>query len=72
MTPYNGLANRNVSDVTCLPATGLRSETHRSAHHLPTRADLPPELAEIADAWPGLPEPVKAGILAMVRAAQGR
>ena len=30
---------------------------------------IPPELADIIDAWPDLPEPVKAGILAMVKAA---
>ena len=30
-----------------------------------------PDLAAIVDSWPTLPEPLKAGILAMVRATQG-
>jgi len=31
--------------------------------------DIACELAAIIDAWPRLPEPIKAGILALVRAA---
>ena len=31
---------------------------------------IPPELASVIEAWPDLPEPVKAGILAMVRASK--
>ena len=40
------------------------------APHLPhdTRK-MPPGLAEVADAWPTLPEAIRAGILAMVRAS---
>ncbi|MHB1038121.1 MAG: hypothetical protein ACYC35_27250 [Pirellulales bacterium] len=30
---------------------------------------LPAELSQIIDAWPTLPEPIKAGIMAMVTAA---
>ena len=30
-----------------------------------------PGLASVIDAWPKLPEPVRAGILAMVRASVG-
>ncbi len=29
-----------------------------------------PQLASVVDAWPRLPEPVKAGILAMIRPAE--
>jgi hypothetical protein len=32
---------------------------------------LPPELAEVVKAWPNLPEAIRAGILAMVKAATG-
>jgi hypothetical protein len=31
--------------------------------------DLPPDLAAVVAAWPTLPEAIRAGILAMVRAA---
>ncbi len=39
----------------------------------PTLANLniAPELAALIDAWPRLPEPIKVGILALVRAAGG-
>jgi len=36
-----------------------------------TSADLPPDLAEILKVWPSLPPAIRAGILAMVRAAMG-
>jgi hypothetical protein len=35
-----------------------------------TRLDLPSDLAAIVVAWPELPEAIKAGILAMVKAAR--
>jgi hypothetical protein len=31
--------------------------------------DAPPDLAAVVAAWPDLPEPIRSGILAMVRAA---
>ena len=40
----------------------------RLALHLPYET-LPPELTALIDAWPSLPEPIKAEILAMVRAS---
>jgi len=33
-------------------------------------APFDPELAAVVEAWPTLPEPIKAGILAMVQAAE--
>jgi hypothetical protein len=32
---------------------------------------LPPDLAALVAAWPDLPEPIRAGIMAMVRASGG-
>lgn len=46
-----------------------------SAHSCPPTATksattIPPDLGEIIDAWPSLPEAIRAGILAMVRASR--
>ena len=43
----------------------MQRETVGSAH------TLPPDLSEVAAAWTTLPEVVKFGIVAMVRAASG-
>jgi hypothetical protein len=32
---------------------------------------VPPDLAAVVAAWPTLPEPIRAGILAIVKAASG-
>jgi len=32
-------------------------------------AQIDPKLADLVSAWPTLPEPIKAGVLAMVKAA---
>ncbi len=37
----------------------------------PTVPDTDPLLAALIDAWPTLPEPIQAGIIAMVRATGG-
>jgi hypothetical protein len=39
------------------------------AAHTAGLAPLPADLAAVIDAWPALPKPVKAGILAMVETA---
>jgi hypothetical protein len=36
---------------------------------LPNSPDPDPDLAEVMDAWPALPDAVRAGILAMVKAS---
>jgi len=38
---------------------------------LPYGTEFPPDLVAIVAAWPELPEAIKAGILAMVKAAAG-
>ena len=41
------------------------------AHHLPTDTrKTDPDLATVVAAWPGLPEAIKAGIQAMVKASR--
>jgi len=57
-----------------LTSSGLRISRPPLAHPVPTdtRPTLPPDLAAVIDAWPNLPEPIRAGILAMVKAASGR
>jgi len=52
----------------------LRDATEAiAAHTAAPRSDAPndPDLAALIAAWPDLPEPVRAGINAMVRAATG-
>jgi hypothetical protein len=49
----------------------LRIVNPSLAHHLPTDTrHCPPNLAAVIDAWPTLPEPIRAGILAMAKAAR--
>ena len=39
----------------------------------PSPAEIPPDLAEVVSAWPDLAEPIRAGILALIRASgEGR
>jgi hypothetical protein len=54
------------------PATQTARLLGVSARPLPTEARrTPPDLAEVVAAWPELPEAVRAGIVAMIRAASG-
>jgi hypothetical protein len=61
-----------------IPPTEQRNTKHhkdktsindRLAQHLPYKL-LSCDLAAVVDAWPSLPEPIRAGILAMGRAAE--
>jgi hypothetical protein len=48
----------------------LRQPTIALAHHLPTdTCQIDPDLGDVVAAWPALPEAIKTGILAMVKAA---
>ena len=52
---------------------GLRIATPPVSHHLPTdTCKTDPALTAVVAVWPKLPEAIRAGILAMVRAASGR
>jgi hypothetical protein len=43
----------------------------RLSLHFPYES-LPPDLAAVVFAWPTLPEPIRAGILAMINASSGK
>ncbi len=48
----------------------LRQPDPSFAHHLPTdTSKIDSDLAAVVEAWPDLPEVLKAGIVAMVKAA---
>ncbi len=50
---------------------GLRSKAPALAHHLPTDArQTDPILAEVVEHWNNLPEAIREGILAMIRASR--
>jgi hypothetical protein len=48
----------------------LRHSSETLAHYLPTdTCKNDPELAAVLSAWPALPEAIKAGIVALIKAA---
>ncbi len=49
----------------------LRRSTQAIPHPLPTDTCQDHDLAAVVDAWPELPGALRAGILAMVKAASG-
>lgn len=49
---------------------GLRLAPSPLAHHLPTDGrTIPSDLTQVVEAWDRLPDAVRAGIVAMIRAA---
>jgi hypothetical protein len=68
---YNPLIKSQTSEAhkpQC--GKGLRISTPPVSHHIPTdTCQNDPDLAAVVDAWQTLPEALKAGILAMVKAA---
>ena len=53
-----------------MPGNSLRQGPSQVAEHLPNdTCQTDPDLAAVVAAWPELPEAIKAGILAMVKAA---
>ena len=47
------------------------SKSERLSQLVSYKGSLPPDLATIVDAWPRLPEAVRASILMLVKAASG-
>jgi len=78
-SPGGGMADAGDSKspgtfhLTSDRTTSYPSISDRLSHPLPTGApETPPDLALVVVAWPTLPEPIRAGILAMVKAASGK
>ncbi len=71
--PTNGgFANRQRTPENT-EKTGISADAGADAGAVETkRGQFGPDLQAIIDAWPALPEAIKAGILAMVRAAGPR
>ncbi len=66
-----GFEVRDSRDRTVIQGNGLRQVIDLPAHYLPTdKCKIDPELAAVAEAWPALPEAVKASILILVKAAK--
>ena len=75
LNPFNSLANCR-SDSTsgggpegC--GDGPEALGRLLAHIAAELAEIAPDLATVVDAWPTLPGPIKAAILAMIESAKG-
>jgi hypothetical protein len=65
MRPQRGNTNSRQSK-------SLRQEAPPVGHHLATdTCQTDSDLARIVDVWPTLPDAIKAGILALIKAASG-
>ncbi len=55
------------------PSNDLGQPAPSVAHYLPTdTCKTDPDLSAVVAAWPELPEAIRAGIVAMVKAASGK
>jgi len=68
-TPYGALHLQ--SGNTRQKLKGKRGSSATCQQIASSDAEIPPDLQALIDAWPSLPEAIKAGILAMVKAAGG-
>ena len=60
-------------DVTrCPKRISCRIQDRQSLALPYAPSELAPDLAEVVAAWPALPEPIRAGILATIRALKGK
>ena len=56
-----------------MPGNSLRQGHSQVAEHLPNdTCQTDPDLAAVVAAWPELPEAIRTGIVAMVKAAERR
>ena len=69
MKAYAGLANRCNQDVNPATDKTYESGAENSAECLALLVRQSPELALVIERWEQLPEAVRAGIVAMVKAA---
>ena len=70
ISPYNGLANRRRETGTTDRHTTCGETAQGACHNLCQNcAEKAPDLAAVVVAWPTLPEAIKTGILAMVKAS---
>ena len=67
--PMPTAADVEPSDATAAPGSRAPVNPDAPGGHPCGLPDLPADLRAVAEAWPRLPEAVKAGIIAMVKAA---
>ena len=69
--PPSGFQDRCADHANAFRPNGLRQSFVTSTAPGQRAAPTDPDLATVVDAWDRLPEAVRAGIVAMVRAARG-
>ena len=68
----SGLQNRGSESPSTISHKSLRNQAPSLTAHGQRAASNDPDLAVVNDAWPQLPEAVRASILMLVKAAAGR
>ena len=69
VTPYDGVANRCDTTATNDDATTCGIDAENSADYLALLERKSPDLALLVKRWDTLPEAVRVGIMAMIRAS---
>lgn len=63
------MSNGGAGNQTGLQSSGKTAITPEGGAESGAPPKIDPNLGSLIDAWPSLPEPIRAGILAMVQAA---